>query len=253
MAPQLRTAGRAVDLFTGRWHAGADLDLLDLCVTENVPLTVPGPGVSMNVFLPLTSWLKDTRDGRRNLVAVGADPRLRRLLHQAVDAVGKDAQSHELLKTVAAHPVLSVVLHEWLDEAAGNYTRATGLPGARAALDRLRPFRSIASEVNADAAARVAGHPVAPLLGRTLRAGILDELGWPALDEALALLDAETRKDEDNTLTVHEAWPALILVRRHKAVVVGPEQVLLDHDLRLPQGLNRWQRPGSAMRTGSCW
>ncbi|MFI1369471.1 hypothetical protein [Streptomyces griseochromogenes] len=241
MAPGLRAAGRAVDLFTARWHAGADLDLLDLCAAEGLALTVPGPGV--NVFLPLTSWLKDTRTGRRDLVAVAADPRLRRLLHGAVDTVGKDSDGPTLLKTVAAHPVLSVVLREWLDEAAADFTRATGLPGARTALDRLRPFRSIASEADADAVARVAGHAVAPLLGRTLRAGILDELGWPALDEALELLDSATRKGEDNSLTVQEAWPALILARGHKAVVVGPEKVLLDHDLRLPQDLDRWQRP----------
>ncbi|GHI09564.1 hypothetical protein AQI88_27820 [Streptomyces cellostaticus] len=241
MAAPLRAGGRAVDLFTGRWHAGADLDLLDLCVAEGVPLTVPGAEV--NVYLPLTDWLKDTRTGRRDLVAVAADPRFGRLLHQAVDTVGKDAQSSELLKAVAAHPVLSVVLRAWLEEAAGDVTRATGLPAARSALDRLRPFRSIASGVSPDAVARVAGHEVAPLLGRTLRAGILDELGWPALDEALELLDAETRKDADNTLTIHEAWPALILVRRHKAVVVGPDRVLLGHDLRLPQDLDRWQRP----------
>ncbi|MFE0515699.1 hypothetical protein ACFW2E_38940, partial [Streptomyces sp. NPDC058964] len=34
MAPRLRADGRAVDLFTGRWHAGADLDLLDLCAAQ---------------------------------------------------------------------------------------------------------------------------------------------------------------------------------------------------------------------------
>ncbi|MFJ5972380.1 hypothetical protein [Streptomyces sp. NPDC093060] len=241
MAPGLRAAGRAVDLFTGRWHAGADLDLLDLCVAEDVPLTVPGPEV--NVYLPLTDWLKDTRAGHRDLVAVAADPRFRRLLHQAVEPVGNDSHSSALLKTVAAHPVLSVVLREWLDEAAGEFTRAVGLPRARAALDRLRPFRTVASEAGPDAVARVAGHEVAPLLGRTLRAGILDELGWAALDEALELIDAETRKGEDNTLTLHEAWPALILVRGHKAIVVGPDGILLEHDLRLPQDLERWQRP----------
>ncbi|MGW2742281.1 hypothetical protein [Streptomyces sp. NPDC001450] len=241
MAPRLRAAGRPVDLFTGRWRVGADLDLLDLCTAEDIPLAVPGADV--NVYLPLTDWLRDTRSGRRDLVAVAADRRFRRLLHQAVEPVGNDSHSSALLKTVAAHPVLSVVLREWLDEAAGEFTRAVGLPRARAALDRLRPFRTVASEAGPDAVARVAGHEVAPLLGRTLRAGILDELGWAALDKALELLDAETRKGEDNTLTVHEAWPALILVRRHKAVVVGPDKVLLDHDLRLPQELDRWQRP----------
>ncbi|MFG2882710.1 hypothetical protein ACGFYV_10395 [Streptomyces sp. NPDC048297] len=241
MAEGLRAAGRPVDLFTGRWHAGTDLDLLDLCAAENITLTVPG--TDANVYLPLTDWLKDTRGGGRDLAAVAADPRFRRLLHLAVDTVGKDSQSGKLLKDLADHPVLSGVLREWLDRRAEDYTRASGLPGARAALDRLRPFRMIAGEAAPDAVTRVAGHAVAPLLGRTLRTGILDELGWPALDEALALLDAETRTGEDDTLLVDEAWPALILARRHKAVVVGPDQVLLVHDLRLPRQPDRWNRP----------
>ncbi|MFF3911968.1 hypothetical protein ACFYZB_00585 [Streptomyces sp. NPDC001852] len=241
MAPLLRAAGRPVDLCTGGWHAGADLDLLDLCAAERVPLTLPGADVP--VYLPLPEWLLDTRAGRRDLVAVAADPRLRRLLHQAVDKVGGHQRSEQMLKSVAAHPVLSEVLREWLDEAVGGFLRAAGLPGARAALDRLHPFRVIASEVAPEAVARVAGREVAPLLGRTVRAGILDELGWPALDEALTLLDGRTRKGEDDSLAVHEAWPALILCRGLKAVVVGPERILLDHDLRLPHDLDRWQRP----------
>ncbi|MGV4988594.1 hypothetical protein ACVB8X_36640 [Streptomyces sp. NRAIS4] len=241
MAPLLRAAGRPVDLCTGRWHAGADLDLLDLCAAEHVPLTLPGADVP--VYLPLPEWLLDTRAGRRDLAAVAADPRLRRLLHQAVGKAGSHQRSGELLKSIAAHPVLSEVLREWLDEAADDFTRAAGLPGARAALDRLRPFRVIAAEVAPDTASRVAAREVAPLLGRTLRAGLLDELGWPALDEALTLLDGQTWKDADNSLTVHEAWPALILCRGQKAVVVGPERILLDHDLRLPHDLDRWQRP----------
>ncbi|MEV7242641.1 hypothetical protein AB0N92_15530 [Streptomyces sp. NPDC093248] len=243
MAGPLRDAGRPVDLFTGRWHAGADLDLLDLCAAEGIPLAVPGAEV--NTYLPLPGWLKDDRAGRRDLVAVAADPRFRRLLHRALEAVGRDNGSADLLRTVAGHPVLRDVLREWLGQAAGEYTGVTGLPGARAALDRLRPFRPVAAEVAPDAVAVVAGQAVAPLLGRTLRAGILDELGWPALEEALALLDAGAggRRREDTTPTLHEAWPALVLAHRHKAVVVGPAKVLLEHDLRLPAELDRWQRP----------
>ncbi|MEU3986350.1 hypothetical protein AB0F77_40910 [Streptomyces sp. NPDC026672] len=241
MAPRLCAQGRPVDVFTGRWHAGADLDLLDLCAALGVPLAVPDADV--DVHLALDRWLNDTRPGRRDLVATAADPRLRRLLHEAIGTLGRHRAGPEPLASLAAHPVLREVLGEWLDEAAEEYTRAVGLPGARAALDRLRTFRPVAVEVRPEAVARIAGHAVAPLLGRTLRAGILDELGWPALEEGLRLLDAETRKGEDNTLTVHDAWPALVLNRRHKAVVVGPDGVLLMHDLRLPVDLDRWQRP----------
>jgi hypothetical protein len=241
MAPRLRADGRPVDLFTGRWHAGAELDLLDLCAAERVPLTVPAEDVA--VHLPLHRWLSSTDPARRDLAATAADPRLRRLLHKAIGSLGEDRGLPEVLEALAAHPVLGDVLREWLDEAAGQFTRAAGLPAARTSFGRLRPFRPVAARVNPEAVARVAGHDIAPLLGRTLREGILDELGWPALDEALRLLDAATAKNKDNTLTVADAWPALILARGHKAVVVGPDKVLLDHDLRIPVELDRWQRP----------
>ncbi|MBC7267101.1 MAG: hypothetical protein H5T76_00065, partial [Streptomyces sp.] len=241
MAGHLRALGRPVDVFTGRWHAGADLDLLDLCVAEGVPLTLPAS--DEQVFLPLSQWLTDTRPGRRDLTAVAADTRLRRLLYGSVGSLGSDHRGAGVLEALAGHPVLADVLREWLDDAAGELTAAIGLPAARAALERLRPFHAVAARVSPQAVDRVAAAEVAPLLGRTLRAGVFDELGWPALEEALRRLDTETRPDRDDTLAVHESWPALILSRRHKAIVVGPEDILLEHELRLPVELDRWQRP----------
>ncbi|MGW3936983.1 hypothetical protein [Streptomyces phaeochromogenes] len=254
MAPRLRADGRAVDLFTGRWHAGADLDLLDLCVAQGVPLAMPD--ADKDVYLSLDRWLRDRESGGRDLTATAADPRFRPLLHRAIDALSDDRTLAAVLEALASHPVLGEVLREWLDDAAETFRASTGLPGARAALNRLRPFRPVAARVSTQAVARIAEHEIAPLLGRTLRSGIPDELGWPALDEALHLLDTDTDTDsnaktrsgrrrsrDDDPLRLTEAWPALILSRRHKAVVVGPDKVLLDHDLRLPVELDRWQQP----------
>ncbi|MEU8574514.1 hypothetical protein [Streptomyces asoensis] len=241
MAPRLRDLGRPVDLCTGRWHAGADLDLLDLCAARGVPLRLPA--ADQVVYLSLDRWLRETLPGARDLTASAADPRLRRMLYTDIGTVAGHRPAAELLEGLAAHPVLGDVLREWLDDAAGELAAAVGLPAARAALERLRPFRTVAARVSPAAVARVAAHTVAPLLGHTLRAGLLDELGWPALDEALRRLDAETRRDRDDTLSVSEAWPALILARAHKVLVVGPDEILLEHDLRLPVELDRWQRP----------
>ncbi|MFA3878683.1 hypothetical protein ABS735_34425 [Streptomyces sp. MMCC 100] len=253
MAPRLRAEGRAVDLFTGRRHAGVDIALLDLCAAQEIPLAVPAPDVE--VHLGLDRWVRDARPGRRDLAAVAADARLRPLLLRAVGAAGHERRSGQVLDHLADHPVLGGVLREWLDGAVGALAGAAGLPGAREALNRLSPYRSVAPRANPEAVTRVAGYEAAPLLGRTVRAGILDELGWPALEEALRLLDAETRaragkgngagahRDRDTALVVNEAWPFLILSRGHKAVVVGPDRILLEHDLRLPPDLDRWQRP----------
>lgn len=243
MAPRLREQGRPVDLCTGRWHAGADLDLLDLCVALDAPLTLPGP--DQVVYLSLDRWLSATEPGRRDLTATAADPRYRRLLYTDIGTVSGYRPAAEVLEGLAAHPVLSDVLREWLDDAAGELADAVGLPAARAALERLRPFRPVAAKVSPAAVAKVAAREVAPLLGHTLRAGLLDELGWPALDEALSRIDAETKpgRDHDNPMTVHEAWPALIVSREHKVFVVGPQEILLEHDLRLPVAPDRWHRP----------
>ncbi|MFE6286612.1 hypothetical protein [Streptomyces sp. NPDC057877] len=241
MAPRLRALGRPVDLFTGRWQPSADLDLLDLCVAHGIPLT--RPETDEHVFLPLSQWLTDPQPGRRDLTALAADPDHRRLLYQCVGKFSGHRPDNGLLEKLAGHPVLADVLREWLDDATEELTTATGLPAARAALDRLRPFRAIAARISPRALTRAAALDIAPLLGHTLRSGIPDELGWPALDEALRRLDAETRRDRDDTLTAYEAWPALILSLGHKAIVVGPRDILLEHDLRLPVELDRWQRP----------
>ncbi|MFJ4982174.1 hypothetical protein ACIP9H_00030 [Streptomyces sp. NPDC088732] len=242
MAPRLRADARPVDLFAARWRAGAELDLLDLCAAEGVPLTVPDNPAE--VHLPLGPWLLDRGTGRRDLVATGADTRLRLLLHHGIGQLGDNRTQTAVLEALAAHPVLSTVLHDWLDEAAEQFTRARGLPASRTALTRMRPFRSVAERVHPGAVARVAGHDIAPLLGRTLREGVLDELGWPALEEAMALLDAAAGKSPgEHSLSITEAWPALVLARKHKVVVVGPEKILLEHDLRIPIRLDRWQKP----------
>ncbi|MFJ3159979.1 hypothetical protein [Streptomyces kanasensis] len=239
MAPRLRADGRPVDLFTGRWRSGSELDLLDLCVAAGIPLTTP----PTDAHLPLDGWLADQGPGRRDLTALGADPRFRDLLHRAVSTLGESRPTPAVLDGVAAHPVLAGVLRDWLDDATDALDGARGLPAARTALDRLRPFRPVAARVNPEAAARVARHEAAPLLGRTLRAGILDELGWSALDDAVRRLAEAPKNGHDDTTHVTEAWPALILCRGDLAVVVGPDGVLLEHDLRIPGPRDRWRRP----------
>lgn len=59
------------------------------------------------------------------------------------------------------------------------------------------------------------GHGVVPLLASSLRIGVLDELGWSALDEIYAGLAAEVaarqRRHRSGGVGVTGAWPALIL------------------------------------------
>ncbi|MER8267181.1 hypothetical protein ABT007_23645 [Streptomyces griseus] len=253
MTDRLRADGHPVDLFQGRWQRTADLDLLDLCLATGVPVAEPDAqdaGTARSLGFPIGPWLTDTTPGARDLTAVAGHPFFRALLSRNIGNLG-DGHHQRLsdagLAKIAAHPVLSVILREWLTARAEEYTAARGLPGLRTALNRLSSFRSVAADVAPEAVRRVENHEIVPLLAATLRTGVLDELGWPALDDTYAELAAEAaeasrgQRNRRESVGVTGAWPALILNTLERAVVVGPEGVLLRHTLRLPATVDHWR------------
>ncbi|MFF5771876.1 hypothetical protein ACFY8V_20145 [Streptomyces californicus] len=257
MADRLRADGRPVDLFQGRWQRTADLDLLDLCLASGVPVADPddegaAQGATRSHGFAPGEWLTDEAPGRRDLTAVVGHPEFRDLLRRNVGDLGHSRGrrlSDADMAKLASHPVLSVLLREWLTARAEEYAAARGIPGLRTAFNKLSPFRSVVADVAPDAARLLEQHDVVPLLAATLRTGVFDELGWPALDETYDELAAEIdavssgRNNRSQSVGVTGAWPALILNTPERAVVVGPEGVLLRHTLRLPATTDRWRTP----------
>ncbi|WP_328723124.1 hypothetical protein OHT52_28930 [Streptomyces sp. NBC_00247] len=251
MADRLRADGRPVELFQGRWQRNADLDLLDLCLASGVPVVEPDDqGTGQPAGVPLGQWLTDTAPGARDLAAVAERPVFRALLRRNIGGLGSE-RSQRLgdagMAKLAAHPALSPILREWLTVCAEEYTAARGLPGLRTAQNKLSPFRTVIADVAPKAVRLLKDHDVVPLLASTLRTGVLDELGWPALDETYAELAAEVasatrqRHHRSESVGVTGAWPALILHTLERAVVIGPEGVLLRHTLRLPAAVDHWR------------
>ncbi len=252
MADRLRADGRPVELFQGRWQRNADLDLLDLCLASGIPVAEPddeNTGTAQAPGLPVGPWLIDAAPGARDLTAVAEQPVFRALLSRNVGGLGEgrgQGLSDAGMAKLAEHPVLSGILREWLTACAQEYTAARGLPGLRTALHRLSAFGSVVADVAPEAVRLLKGHDVVPLLAATLRTGVLDELGWPALDAAYAELAAESadvhqRGRRSESVGVTGAWPALILNTRERVVVIGPEGVLLRHTLRLPATVDHWR------------
>ncbi|MFI5801281.1 hypothetical protein [Streptomyces sp. NPDC051561] len=254
MADRLRADGCPVELFQGRWQRNADLDLLDLCLASGIPVAEPDAhdtGAGQPPAVPVGPWLTDAVPGARDLTAVAGRPVFRALLSRSVGGLGEPRgrrTDESGLAKLAAHPVLSEILREWLTARAEEYVAARGLPGLRTALHQLSAFRSVVADVAPEAVRLLEGHDVVPLLASTLRTGVLDELGWPALDETYAELAAELaaasaapqRHHRSESVGVTGAWPALILSTPERAVVVGPQGVLLRHTLRLPATVDHW-------------
>ncbi|MFD9425598.1 MULTISPECIES: hypothetical protein [unclassified Streptomyces] len=253
MTDRLRADGRPVELFQGRWQPTADLDLLDLCLASGVPVAEPDDqdtGTARPPGVTFGPWLTDTVPGARDLTAVAERPVFRALLRRNLGGLG-DGHGQRLsdagMAKLAAHPVLSGILREWLTDRAAEYTAARGLPALHTALSRLSVFRDVIADVAPEAVRILKGHAVVPLLASTLRTGVLDELGWPALDETYAELAAEAaaaarqQRHRREGVGVTGAWPALILNTLERAVVIGPEGVLLRHTLRPPAPLDHWR------------
>ncbi|MFE6977951.1 hypothetical protein [Streptomyces sp. NPDC057682] len=252
MADRLRADGRPVELFQGRWQRNADLDLLDLCLASGVPVAEPDDLDSdhaQSSGVPFVPWFTDTTPGARDLGAVAARPVFRALLRRTIGAIGGhrgQGLGAAGMTRLAEHPVLSEILREWLTAGAEEYRTAAGLPGLRVALHKLSAFRAVAADVAPEAVSVIKERDILPVLATTLRTGIPDELGWPALDETYTELIAETeaanrRNHGSQGVRITGAWPALILNTTERAVVVGPEGVLLHHTLQIPGPADQWR------------
>lgn len=204
-----------------------DVDLLDQLLSLGIPVAEPQGRSS----LALDAWAG--RGRRRDLLALAADSRFHRAFWRGCPD-SEWGTSKQTVLTLAESPGGRPMLAVWVGAVCRKYltTELPDLPGYSGAL---RTPAWLPGEVLATAEDEVRealATGVAPALTRTLRAGVLDELGWPAWDEAL---EAFALKKPAKSLHVADAWPHLIaLDRGRQARVIGAEGTVLTHELRLP-------------------
>ncbi|MFI1196434.1 hypothetical protein ACH4T9_24710 [Micromonospora sp. NPDC020750] len=222
--------------------ADGDLDLLDLLLALNLPVAPPKKGDSLD----LAHWA--TVEGTRDLLAVAGDDRFTGALRRGLDQL--DDQQHAL-RRMAGTPGIRPLLTDWL-RARIRDRFATGLPYLPESvdwLDRLpvEALRLVSDDLGragdpgqGDDLGHALGVDLAERVARTLRGGLIDELGWP--DWELAWQEV-TGGDHRVELTRQEAWPYVILGGPTTVRVLGAEGIVLRHDLRIPAG-DMWDQPG---------
>lgn len=144
------------------------------------------------------------------------------------------------VRALAECPGARPMLAAWVGEVSRWYVAAE-LPANAGHAGALRTLGWLPGEVLAVAekAVREAlSTGIAPALARSLRTGILDELGWPAWEEAVAA--APEKLDSMQNFEVSDAWPHLIVRLGLKIRVIGAEGTLLTHELNLPEKLTRY-------------
>ncbi|WP_329423521.1 DNA-binding protein [Streptosporangium sp. NBC_01495] len=209
-----------------------DPDLVDLLLSLEIPVADPGD----DARLLLEPWAR-AEEGR-DLLALAAAPRFRRAFHRAAEAFSNDTDGNRAVRRLAASPGGRTMLAEWVG-AVARRSAATGLPQLPDALSRLTWLPGEALVLAGEEVAEAVRADLAAELARTLRGGLLDELGWPAWEEAVA--DLVGPKDL-NEIETADAWPNLIVSGPSRARVIGPEGTVLVHDLRpAPDGV--WGDP----------
>ena len=237
-----RLAADAVPVRTLRYYRQGDLDVLDLLVSRNVPIAAGDRDHELDV----AGWLADDAPGRRDLSALAASERFGGALGDGFIAyartkVRQGAVALDVLSSAMTAPGLRSALGSWISARAGRVA-ATGLPDLADDLDQLSVVRLPEAYVDVpDVAEALARTDVAAALHTTLRAGLLDELGWPALEEAVARLRSAGTPKATSVDVCGEGWPALVLRCGETFVVVGPDGVLAEHVSRIPaDARQRW-------------
>ncbi|MEV8092788.1 hypothetical protein [Kitasatospora sp. NPDC085879] len=221
LAVRLRAEGVPVRLHETRYRSsGLDADLADACLAEGIPVETPPRAVQL-VFWGTSS--------RRDLRALAADPVLGPRLEGTVHA---DLRRGTAVTRLPENPAITGAVHArttaLLDDLADG-----GLGAAEDALGTLETLldRPTAAALDGIEEALAGLDLTGPLL-RTLRAGLPEELGWPALDEALAELG---ERPSGATAT----WPVLTLYTRSRAVAVDHRGRRAGCAFTLPEGAAR--------------
>lgn len=223
MAPALIAGGTPITC-ADRWGQ-IDLDLVELALELGVPIAAP-PG---HPRINLAAWAQRAHEPGFGVDPVRAaahpltGPMLAAMVAQVIGSEPFDGASRGKAGFRAAK-------RAWLEEVM---TRAE--TGALVALGDAIVIvtAKVKAETFADLPdlhARFAALDPAVALARSLRIGLLDELGWPALEE-VAL---ELNPDGKTLLALHGGPAAVIVASRTRAIAVGPTGRLGAHDLVIP-------------------
>ncbi|MGK5440514.1 hypothetical protein ACSNN7_01595 [Micromonospora sp. URMC 105] len=228
LTPRLRAEGRPLRLWSDFAHR-ADLDVLDVCLAGGVPVVVDTDSGRFNV----SPWVQDDAPGRRDLRAVAADPSCRVLLARgAADALSELHDRHgsgplpaRMVTETLGAAGLREVLSELLAERAVRVPEGT-LLGLDEALSQLTPVWSPAGVALApEAFTALARVDVPAVLARSLRAGLVAELSWPAYEQVAG--DKLGRRSG-------VGWPQLVVHDNRTAHVVDVGAPTTEHVFRYP-------------------
>lgn len=244
MADRLKTDDIPLDLYlSNQWNqrVTADVDAVDLALSLGIKVADP----PQNLRFELNQWASTTkgdtpRDRPRDPVALMRDSRFRRVLLDAVRDVAGEPQ-FEL--AAAGKAALYEARREWLlnlihDSAAG------GLPDVEDKLQILERRTSARTfDEFPEAVDELKKLDLLPAATRTIQAGLMDEYGWPKLEEVFESFAGEFQTnlkvaEGKSKPSVYGAFPYGIVCDGFNAVVVRGDDIVHKAEVSVPKGMS---------------
>ncbi|MBS2034181.1 hypothetical protein JST97_04290 [bacterium] len=225
LAPRLRREARPVQLASA-WRK-LDLDLFELLAELDVPIDWTELA---KVRAPIQSW--EGGQGPERLKDPQALAQIEQLWPFFRGGLDQCLGRHPFESHCKGKPGWQALRRRWFEEAVARLENG-GLPGLRATLERwerasdpglLTPFPELQ--------ARLSKLSLADLLARSVSTLVIQELSWPAAEQAMR----ELSPDAQDKLQFYGLYPNLVVVGGGRAIAVSPDQIEARHDLVMPAG-----------------
>jgi hypothetical protein len=248
LAPRLKREKIPLPLsVAGRHSANAvDIDVLEACLVLGIKVDDPPAGFSVT----FAAWLSadvDHRFRNQDVVEVWKDERFKSALFQGMDGAlacrggtfqrgYRQANLEQRPFPVAAgdRPGIkelwrlhtSGVIAQLEDSGLASFETARGRLDSTLWPDTLRLFPELAERLNRlDPAA---------MLRRTLQAGVFDEYGLPAFEEAVDQHHVKLQFNHYGDKNIHLTFPSIVVTDKVYAYVIGADG-MKKHELHLPK------------------
>lgn len=204
-------------------------DILDALIEVGAELDLPG--LTSHRKLRFGHWVMDDR--RSDLRHLAASP----FADAAISGIG-DLDFEDHLPELLTHDGTRRLLHTWVRPRLTAESTAVDFTHE---LERLLPVYSTEglAEFQDELDEFESRADLALILANTLREGLLVELGWPALEEAIAEFGTDP-------ITFHLCWPAIGVASGLRVIWVEGENRVGDVTLHIPGGKGsahvRWLR-----------
>ena len=210
IAPRLVQLGQPVSvLVSNEWSEDLHLDLAELALTAGITLADPREQDDFSI-----EWISG------DPVRVAAEPRYsKKLVALMARYMGDKEHEHKM----AGKQGFVAARRQWIEGRIAELENNPLLACAEA-LDELEQKTTAETFLPfGDLHARLGGADLALALATQLRGGVIDELGWPEYEAALAQLGGEIR--------VGGAFPIVTAWNQSKAIALGKDGVIAEHDL----------------------